>query len=296
MARILVVGVAVIDFVLYVDKFPETPEKYRANDGAIVGGGNAANAACSIVKLGGEAHLAARLGGDQIADLVRQSVSSIGVDVSPSRIFEHCRGSFSSVLVDGQGERMIVNFRDSNLPVDPRWLDEIDIKQFDAVLADTRWPEGAERAMQLARNASIPGVLDAEAPTEGCIGAYRAASHVAFAEQGLADFNGGDVISAQKEIGDFVCVTRGQHGVDYASPEGAGHADAPSVIALETLGAGDVWHAAFTLALAEGHNESHAVNWASLAGSLKCRRAGGRDSYPTRQELEAFQQEIGREH
>ena len=62
MARVLVAGVAVADFVFQVDEMPSKPEKYRANDAIVAGGGNAANAAVAIARQGGEAMLAARLG------------------------------------------------------------------------------------------------------------------------------------------------------------------------------------------------------------------------------------------
>ena len=39
MSRILTVGVAVIDIVMSVDELPRQPEKYRARDAAIIGGG-----------------------------------------------------------------------------------------------------------------------------------------------------------------------------------------------------------------------------------------------------------------
>jgi sulfofructose kinase len=57
---------------------------------------------------------------------------------------------------------------------------------------------------------------------------------------------------------------------------------------VDTLGAGDVWHGAFALALAEGRPEPAAVRFASAAAALKVQRAGGRAGAPTRGELEAF--------
>ena len=71
---ILVAGVAVIDFVFEVDTMPDRPQKYRARDAYITGGGNAANAAVAISRLGGRSMLAARLGDDAIADLILDSL------------------------------------------------------------------------------------------------------------------------------------------------------------------------------------------------------------------------------
>ena len=63
---------------------------------------------------------------------------------------------------------------------------------------------------------------------------------------------------------------------------------APKVLAVDTLGAGDVWHGAFVLGLAEGKNELDSVHFANLAAALKCTRFGARAGMPTRLEVSDF--------
>ena len=55
----------------------------------------------------------------------------------------------------------------------------------------------------------------------------------------------------------------------------------PRSIAVDTLAAGDVWHGAFTLALAEGQDVADAARFANAAAAIKCSRAGGRLGAPT---------------
>ena len=55
-----------------------------------------------------------------------------------------------------------------------------------------------------------------------------------------------------------------------------------------TLAAGDVWHGAFVLALAEGKPTVAAAQFANAAAAIKCTRAGGRLGAPTRDEVRAF--------
>jgi sulfofructose kinase len=52
MARVLCVGSAVVDFVFRLDALPTRPEKLRALDARMVGGGCAANAAVAVARLG----------------------------------------------------------------------------------------------------------------------------------------------------------------------------------------------------------------------------------------------------
>jgi sulfofructose kinase len=55
---------------------------------------------------------------------------------------------------------------------------------------------------------------------------------------------------------------------------------------VDTLGAGDVWHGALALALAEKQGERAAVRFASAAAAIKVQRYGGRAGVPTRDEVE----------
>ena len=64
------------------------------------------------------------------------------------------------------------------------------------------------------------------------------------------------------------------------------------VEAVDTLGAGDVWHGAFALKLAEGATETDAIRFASAVAAIKCTRRGGRAGTPTRAETEHFMKEM----
>ena len=92
MTRVLCVGVAVIDMVMNLAEMPSKPEKYRARDAALVGGGCAATAAVAVARLGGRALLAGRLGQDAIGELIVGELESEGVDCTLLRRFSG-RGS-----------------------------------------------------------------------------------------------------------------------------------------------------------------------------------------------------------
>jgi sulfofructose kinase len=68
-----------------------------------------------------------------------------------------------------------------------------------------------------------------------------------------------------------------------------GHA----IAAVDTLGPGDIFHAAFALALAEGRGEADATRFGNAAAALKCARPGGGAGAPTRGEVETFLREQG---
>ena len=187
-ARVLCVGIAAQDFVFQVPELPLGGQKFRAHGFAAVGGGMAGTAAVAVAKLGGDALVCARVGDDPMAALVRAELEGFGVDCSPTKPVPGAATPTSAIMVDARGERMIVNYRDDDLPEVP---DLARVGSLDAVEADTRWHGGALAAMRLARTRGIPGVLDVEAPVLGqAPDAIRIASHVAFAAPGLRDFVG----------------------------------------------------------------------------------------------------------
>lgn len=278
---------------MMVETFPRRAEKYRAKDSAIVGGGCAANAAVAIARLGGQAHLCARLGTDAIGDMIISELRSEGVDCEMIKRFDGCRSSYSNVLLDAEGERQIVNFRDMNISFDADWLEPNPSKAF---LADTRWPQGAARLMQAAKAAGVHGIMDAEAPVMEAEEAIMAASHLAFSMQGLEDFvppNTIDIMlnEAHAKTGAWVCVTDGAAGVFWLDKGILRHKPAFKVDVVDTLGAGDVWHGAFALALGAGAGEEQAIEFASATAALKCTQMGGRSGSPDLMRVMEFLEE-----
>ncbi|MEM7567455.1 MAG: PfkB family carbohydrate kinase [Pseudomonadota bacterium] len=297
-ARVLCVGVAAQDFVFQVGELPAGGHKVRAHGFASVGGGMAGTAAVAVARLGGEALLCARLGDDPMAALVRAELEGYGVDCSPTVPVPGAATPTSAIMVDTRGERMIVNYRDDDLPETP---DLSRTGSLDAVEADTRWHGGALVAMRLARMRGVPGVLDVEAPVLGqAHEAISLATHVAFAAPGLRSFvdrpNGpldeALRLAAQRTEA-FVCVTDGDEGVLWLEGETLRGLPAFPVDVVDTLGAGDTWHGAFALRLGLGDEEAAAIRFASAAAAIKCTRFGGQAGVPRLSEVKAFLKEHG---
>ncbi|MFT4650099.1 MAG: sulfofructose kinase [Gammaproteobacteria bacterium] len=292
MKQVLVAGVAVVDLVFRVDEMPRRADKYRAQDAKIIGGGCAANAAVAIARLGGGATLVARLGDDAIADIILNDLRKENVNIKTVHQTIGGRSSFSSVYVDSKGERQIMNFRGDGLSPHADWLD--DNLRADAILTDNRWPELTAKTMLMARAQNIPGVVDAEEPIE--IKCLENASHIVFSRQGLNALTGETNLpkalkAARKLLTAWLCVTDGVAGVYFLQQNNVEHIPAFNIEAIDTLGAGDIWHGAFTLRLAEGASEQDAIEFANAAAALKCTQYGGRAGCPNRDRTEKFLQE-----
>ena len=62
----------------------------------------------------------------------------------------------------------------------------------------------------------------------------------------------------------------------------------PSVVPVDTVGAGDSFAGAFAVAFAEGASLERAIRFANAAGALATLKPGAQGAIPYRQEIEAF--------
>lgn len=289
----MVAGIAALDTIYPITARLVAGEKHRCPRVETVLGGNAANAARAIARLGGRAELLARLGADEGAAWIRAELAREGVGHTLSPPLPGCQTSRSAIIIEPDGARTIANMFDPAFPDTPDWLPRSVLPDTRAVLGDIRWEAATLRLLELARQAGVPGVLDGDrAPKDARL--IAAASHIAFSLQGLAELTGiSDARAAlaafargQATDGDrLFAVTDGPNGVYALIDATMVHIPAPQVVAVDTLGAGDVWHGAFVLALAEGQPLIEALAFANRAAALKCARSGGGAGAPRREEM-----------
>lgn len=294
---VLCVGIAVMDQVYAVDPMPARPAKHFASDYLEVGGGPAANAAVTVARLGGRAVLWARVGDDDLGGRILSELAAEGVDVAAARRVPGARSGVSAVLVDGRGERVIVNYADPALDADPSFLPLDTVGGMNAVLGDMRWPEGSGACLATARAAGVPALLDADTvPDDASSAPFASASHILFSAPALARFADVPEVEpglrrAARDTGAWVAVTAGADGAYWLDDGELRHQPAVPVATIDTVGAGDVFHGAFALALARRLPVADGMRLAAAAAALKCTRPGGRRGIPTRPALDRFLKE-----
>lgn len=295
MPSILAVGIAVLDDI-YRIPMPLVPgEKHRAGSISTTIGGTATNGAFAIARLGGRPRLLTRFGDDDAAAMLRRMLEAHGIETSLSPPIPGCNTSRSTIVIEPDGERTIVNILDGNLPDEPAFVPRDLPTGIDAVLADVRWEPAAKQMFEAARREGKPAVLDGDrAP--GDITLVEAATHAIFSAQGLRELTGiSDIASALDHFArgrpNFLGVTDGGHGV-YSHWQGRiTHHPAFAVEQVDTLGAGDTWHGAFAFALCDGFSQVDAIRFASAAAAIKVTRIGGPLGAPTKPEVLAFLKE-----
>ena len=296
-AKVLCVGIATQDQIYAVEAMPDRPDKFRASDLAIIGGGTAATAAFAVARLGGEAMLASRLGDDKTGSDILAELEAERVDCSLLRRYPGHRSPSSAVMVDPQGERLVVCYADRSLPEEASHLPERLPSGVGAVLGDVSWIEGAKRLFAAARSAGVLRLIDGDRVVEDA-DYFDSATHIAYSAAtlrrltGVEDWAAG-LATLARRAANWLAVTDGPRGTWFTENGAIVREPAPAVAAVDTLGAGDVFHGALALALAEGRPERDGVRFANAAAALKCTRFGGRAGTPSRAEVEAFMRGSG---
>jgi sugar/nucleoside kinase (ribokinase family) len=196
-------------------------------------------------------------------------------------------------MLDAQGEKMIATRRDSGL--NDAKLPNIPalVARADAVLADNRYPLFAVPVCEAAKARGVPRVLDFDKPTKFDDVLLLLSTHVIASADAAREAAGEhDIPAALKKMGQhlrcFLAITDGAAGYYWLDRGEVRHGEPFKVDAIDTLGAGDVFHGAFTLRLAESGDEVEAMRFAAAAAAIKCTRFGGTTGAATREEVETF--------
>ncbi|MCV3207652.1 sugar kinase [Mesorhizobium sp. YC-39] len=295
--RLLSVGAFTLDTILRVETLPVHQGKFMATDGVQIASGMATSAACAARRLGAEVSLWASAGDDAVGDQLVAEIEAEGVDCSLVRRVPGARSALAAILVDAHGERIIVPFYDKRAQADPEMLPVADLSAFDAVLVDVRWPGAAALALAAAHATGRPAILDADtAPLEVLERLLPLASHIV-ASESAARIVCGQALDPETACAElawrtdaFVAVTGGAAGSWWFDRPALSvrHVAAPRIKAVDTLAAGDVFHGAFAVALAEAKPVEQALRFASAAAALKCLHFGGRLGAPDRAETLAM--------
>lgn len=295
--RLVGVGHVAMDWVFTVPALPVGSGKWAADARRRTVGGMTANALVAAARLGASTEMLAPVGDDEVADAFNAHFDQHGVGRRHLWRVAGAVSSVSAVIVDHGGERMIINHRGDSLTRAPALPDDVRpmLDQADLLLTDPRCPAWAEPALQRARQRSQPSVLDADvAPAEVLQRLVPLADWAVFSEAGAQVYAPGpvsQVLARALAAGARVAVvTEGERGLHWQR-QGQALAHLPAFAltpVVDTTAAGDVFHGALGLALAEGADDLDALRFAAAAAALKCTAGPGVRGAPDRQAVEAL--------
>ncbi len=287
-------GLATIDFLGTVPRYPAADSKTQLRQVSIQGGGPVATALVAARAFGCRARLCTRLAGDDFGRYILRGLADAGVECDLVGT-AGTLSPFSFIAIsEDDARRTIFTTPGDVAPLTP---EEVDLPGLlyaaSALLVDGHHPRAQIAAAELARERSTPVLLDAGSLREGMgelvalcdvlIASERFAMEVA--PRGEAE----DSLIELQHLGPrAVIITLGEAGSVGLFEDKLVRQPAHEVDAVDTTGAGDVYHGAFTAAHLRGYSFERAMELASAAAALKCRSLGGRAGIPDLEEVLAF--------
>ncbi|MBC7969726.1 MAG: sugar kinase [Verrucomicrobia bacterium] len=277
--RGLFVGLVTLDLIYLVDRPPTDNEKIVASDYTVAAGGPATNAAVAFSYLGNQAIVLGMLGAHPMIQLILADLQQCGVtlaDLAPDRPDSP---PVSSIMVTKQtGERAVVSLNAAKTQAIADSIPAHSLQDVAVVLIDGHQMAVGRAIAVQARSQNILIVVDGGSWKPGFETVLPFADYVICS----ANFqppncqSADDVAAYLLQLGiPHVAITQGQQPILYWTAAQAGHIDVPVVNAIDTLGAGDIFHGAFCHAiLQEDFREALAI--AARVAAQSCQHFGTR--------------------
>jgi len=287
---VLCVGASTYDLVYSVERHPQPDEKIRAKSFIGCGGGPAANGAITVARLGMLAAFAGYLGNDIFGKAHLEELLGAGVNTDLVVRGEHS-SALSVVMVKPDGSRALVNYRKPESYLETGSVDFTAVKAR-VILFDGHEPYISPPLAKSARQQNTITLLDAGSIHSGTETLAGLVDYLVCSERFGLDFSGEtSEEKALEKLGYYapnVVITLGDRGLVWKNAEGSGRLEPFKIRAVDTTGAGDVFHGALAACLAREMSWQESLRYASAAGALCCTKTGARLGIPARHEVEGF--------
>lgn len=290
------------DFQVRAERWADPGHDLLVTDFMRCGGGKAANVAYAVHRLGSPVMLIGHVGDDDLAEQALSPLRRVQLNlqfVSPVR---DTPTGFVTVVVTPDGKKTMIAAHNAN----DVWTDEEVANAATAVaqasggsilVADCAVSiHAVERAADAAVQRNLPFIFDPSPVERVSDRLFRLADFVTPNSVEAERLTGIAVRSVEGALGaGRALIGRGTKVAFMKMPEGGCvivTADTAFVIrpiavkVTDTTGAGDVFAAAFAVALFEGHTVTDAARFAVAAAHVSVTRYGAQASYPDRNQVE----------
>jgi sulfofructose kinase len=281
------IGMSSVDHLAMIERHPRLDAKQELVAYDMQPGGQVPTALVALQRWGMRTAYIGAFADDAGGLLARRALAAEGVDLSAAVIRPHTRQQVSVILIDQvSGERSVLSERADGLVLAASEIPAETLAASRALLMDAVGLEAAVAAARRARAASVLVVLDTDTPVPG-IGELLALTDVLIVSVGFLERLTGraDLRAALRATATrgpwFVGVTLGPGGAMALVNGRLRFVPSYRVQAVDTTGAGDVFHAGTLYGVLHGWPVDDSLRFAAAAAALKCERVGGRPGIPT---------------
>lgn len=283
------------DFLYFIDEYPPPDTKREVSGLVEQGGGPVATALVALARLGIVCRFAGVVADDAYGENIRRSLVEEGVDAGGLVVRGGGKSQVAFIAVERETARRTIFWqRPAAQPLRPSEVSEGFLDNVSLLMLDGLMPDVSIDLASRAREQGIPVVLDAGRIRPGMMELAALCDHVVGSEEfgmGL----GMDMAEpegfydrARQMLPGLLSITLGARGCVCFAPEGVMRVPAFEVDAVDTTGAGDVFHAGYAYGVLKGVDHMERLRFASAAAALGCRALGGRASLPTVKEVRAL--------
>lgn len=291
--KILCIGHSSWDMTVPVDDYPIENTKYRFSEKYSAGGGPASNAAYLLGKWGIETVIATTIGSDDFGTKIKKEFQDIKVNTEYIETNYEKETSFSFILINKKnGSRTVFNVATEHPALKKLNYDFTP----DIIFTDGHDYGATQNAISKYQNAI--SIIDAGRITPELLELCKYIKYIicskGFAETvtGMKfDFNNPQSLVniytklQNKYPNSNLTITLEEHGCLYTSGNEIKIMPGLKLTPVDTTGAGDIFHGAFTYGLANGFDMDKIVTFANIAAGLSVTKMGSRLSIPSLSEV-----------
>jgi len=289
-------GQCSLDYLSLVYAYPQINTKQEVLEWHEQGGGPVATALVALSRLGISCSFCGITGDDEAGRKIRRSLKDEGVDVKGLVKRQDNSSQLAFIAVEKDtASRTIFWRRPSGKDLQPDELVEDFLCGSSLLLIDGLMMEVSLAAVKRAREMDIPVLLDAGSARPGMYELASRCDYVVTSEvfaEGLGwKLTPQALLDESEALGvKALTVTLGEEGSITVAEGRIIRMPAFKIEAVDTTGAGDVFHGGYIFGLLQGWDLERVVRFASAVAAIKCGKMGGRTGIPSLDEVTRFLQ------
>ena len=297
--KIICIGNAAYDVTLPVNHYPVENKKIRLDAPRVeCGGGSASNCAYLLAKWGMETYFAGAVGDDYYGNKIIEEFEKIGVNTKYIEKKKDVSTTSSFIIANTTiGSRTILTDKSKDMVMKKREIDD----DFDVILLD-----GYERDFAvevIKKNPNAIKIIDAGSLRESTVELAKMVDYVVCSNDFAMEFTKKKIDYSdmktlieiyddlKKEFSQNVVITLEDKGC-FTYDDGYKMVPSIKVKSIDSTGAGDIYHGAFTYCIANGYDIITTMKMSNIAGALSVTRVGGRFSIFTLEEVKEKYDEL----
>ena len=285
------IGQCCLDYIGVVDSYPPVNEKIELDTFKIEGGGPTATAMVTLSRLNVPTGFIGKISDDHFGSAIKLGLEEEGVDVS-GMVEDYGKISqFAFICVEKEtGHRNVFFTRGS---VSPLKFDEINkdyinncrILHLDGLMINASI-KAAKYARSIGKKVSLDAGTLRGSGDSGMIELCRHTDYLVTSEKFASSYTDQSTdferaLRKLKKLGpEIVCITLGKKGSIAIKDDYIIRHPAFKLKAVDTTGAGDVYHGGFLYGILKGYDIKKTLAFASFISAMKCRELGGRSGIP----------------